>query len=317
MIQVESLSKSFGKLAAVQNLSFQIGDGEVVSLLGPNGAGKTTTMRILAGYFPPSSGSVRVNGANLFRSPKILRRQIGYVPERSPLYPDMTTRDFLYWVAELKGVDRHVIRKTVAETSDLCGLGEVQERPIGKLSKGFQQRICFAQALLGNPKFLILDEPTSGLDPKQVIEIRSLIKTLGRDRSVILSTHILPEASSVSDRVLIIHEGRLIASGSAEELSNQLRHTGELTMRVRGNADTLESDFKRLKAILAIRLEESNRSEHVYRIVYKKDTDLRPLIAKQAIESGLELLELQRSPMSLEDIFLKLVVREDGMEEGA
>ena len=244
MIQAEHLCKSFGKIRAIQDLSFAVGSGEILGLLGPNGAGKTTTMRILAGFFPPTSGRVSVNGADLFDFRRAVKRQIGYPPENVPLYQNLTAESFLGYVADVKGVPYRQKKKSIRHVIEQCNLGAVERRLIGGLSRGFRQRLGLAQALLGSPSVLILDEPTVGLDPKQITEIRSLIKTLAKERVVIISTHILPEASMLCSRVLIIHKGILVASGAPDELGYQLRRSGELMVHVRGSQELIEESFR-------------------------------------------------------------------------
>jgi len=316
MIEVRHLTKSFGSICAINRLNFSIRQGEVVSLLGPNGAGKTTTMRILAGYFPPSSGEIRVGGS-LYDGSRGLRKRIGYLPEGAPLYADMVAGDFLNFVADLKGVELRKRKNAVSSITALTGTEGILDRCVAGLSRGMRQRVCLAQALLGDPDFLILDEPTAGVDPKEAAEIRFLIRRLGAAKGIILSTHILPEASVVSDRVLILNEGRLVAAGRPEELAERLRHSRELCLTVRGNPDVLEEAFREIQAILAFRLERSENGEHHYKILYRKGTDAKPIVARRAVECNVELLELRESPVSLEEIFLKLIVREEDTEKGA
>lgn len=210
MISVQQVSKSFGSIQAIRNVSFEIKRGEVVGFLGPNGAGKTTLMRLITGFFPPTSGTILIDGRNLFRSSADLRRKIGYLPENNPLYRDMTARDFLSYVASLKGISRGTSGQEIKKISDQCGLESVLDRIIGKLSKGYQQRVGLAQALLGDPDLLILDEPTNGLDPQQILEVRNLVLTLGKERTVILSSHVLPEVQKMCERVMILNHGRLV-----------------------------------------------------------------------------------------------------------
>ena len=219
---VQNVSKSFGSIQAVRDVSFEIERGEVIGFLGPNGAGKTTLMRLLTGFFQPSSGRILVDGKDLFKSGLQIRKRIGYLAEHNPLYRDMTARDFLSYVASLKGVPARDRKKEIQEIAGQCGILAVLDRIIGKLSKGYQQRIGLAQAIAGKPDFLILDEPTSGLDPQQVAQIRALIQDLGRDRTILLSSHVLPEIAMTCRRVLIMNEGRLVASGTPQDLSKQL-----------------------------------------------------------------------------------------------
>ena len=211
MISVQKVSKFFGPIKALQDISFEIKRGEVIGFLGPNGAGKTTMMRLITGFFPPTDGTVLIDGQNLFKSKPNLRKKIGYLPENNPLYRDMTTKAFLFYVAALKGIPFWSRKKIVQKVADQCGVDSVLNRIVGKLSKGFQQRVGLSQALLGDPELLVLDEPTNGLDPKQIIEIRSLIQALGRERTILLSTHILPEVQATCQRVLILNEGQVAA----------------------------------------------------------------------------------------------------------
>ena len=220
MISVQNVSKSFGPVRALQNISFEIKPGEVVGFLGPNGAGKTTLMRIITGFFPPSEGNVLIDGKDLFRSKPEVRKKIGYLAEHNPLYRDMTARAFLTYAAALKGIPLKGRKEAIQKAAEQCGVSSVFDRLIGKLSKGFQQRLGLAQALLGDPELLILDEPTNGLDPKQIIEIRNLIQTLGRTRTILLSTHILPEVELTCQRIFILSQGRLAASMTLEELKD-------------------------------------------------------------------------------------------------
>jgi len=311
MIEVKNLSKTFSKIKAVQNISFEVASGEILGLLGPNGAGKTTTMRMLSGFFPPTTGQIYIDGRSFQDASRSIRGRIGYLPESVPLYRELVTEDFLNYVAQLKGLDRRKRQYSVNEVIGQCGIHSVRRRIIDKLSKGFRQRIGLAQALLGNPALLILDEPTSGLDPKQIIEIRNLIKTLATNRTVILSTHILPEVGMLCSRVLIIHEGCLVASGSPKELEEQLRHSSELAVQFRGLTELFETCLEGIHGILAIKHDSTHAEEHEYRIIYKKDKDLRPLISKRVVEAGIELLGIRQISMSLEDIFLKIVVQEE------
>ncbi len=222
MISVQQVSKAFGQVQALENISFEIQTGEVVGFLGPNGAGKTTLMRLIAGFFPPSSGKVMMDGTDLCKSKPHLRRKIGYLPENNPLYRDMTAKDFLSYVAQLKGIPFRGRKTAIQKVAVQCGLEAVLNRIAGKLSKGFQQRLGLAQALLGDPELLILDEPTNGLDPKQIVDMRNLIQILRRERTIILSTHILSEVQMTCERVLILNEGKLAAALELKSAQNNL-----------------------------------------------------------------------------------------------
>ena len=229
MISVQKVSKFFGPIKALQDISFEIKRGEVIGFLGPNGAGKTTMMRLITGFFPPTDGTVLIDGQNLFKSKPNLRKKIGYLPENNPLYRDMTTKAFLFYVAALKGIPFWSRKKIVQKVADQCGVDSVLNRIVGKLSKGFQQRVGLSQALLGDPELLVLDEPTNGLDPKQIIEIRSLIQALGKERTILLSTHILPEVQATCQRVLILNEGQVAAF---LELKSQQTNLEDIFLRV-------------------------------------------------------------------------------------
>ena len=312
MIEVENLTKSFGKIRALDHLSFQLGEGEILGLLGPNGAGKTTAMRIMTGFLAPDEGAVRLDGIDILKESKKARSLLGYVPENANLYGDMTVQSFLDFVAGVKGIARRERNKAVEETLELCRIWDVRHRMIGKLSRGYRQRVSLAQALHGRPKILILDEPTTGLDPKQINEIRELVKNLKGRQTIILSTHILPEVSLVSDRVLIINEGKLVAAGTPEELGSQFRSTQEILVTVRGDVKITKPVLHRLKGVLSVeKVDTVAPDEEVYKILCDKAADLRGHVARVLIDSGFELLELRSQALSLEDIFLKLVTKED------
>ena len=310
MISVQNVSKFFGPVKAIQNISFEINKGEVVGFLGPNGAGKTTMMRLITGFFPPSEGHVLVDGKTLIRSRPILRKKIGYLPENNPLYHEMTAEEFLTFVAKLKGISFWERKQAISKVADQCGLDSVFRRIIGKLSKGFQQRVGLAQALLGDPDLLVLDEPTNGLDPRQIIEIRVLIQALGRERTILLSTHILPEVKMTCKRILILNQGRLVASGTAEELEKDLRQSGEILLTARGSWQNHEDLFHGISGVLGIKLERDLNGERDYRIRCLKGKDVRSEIAKRVLESGFELLSLKAMETSLEEIFLQIVTKE-------
>lgn len=311
MIQVKHVSKSFRNREVLRDISFEVRTGEIVGLLGPNGAGKTTTMRILAGFFPPTSGQLLLNGTDFWADGVKSRAQIGYLPENVPLYDNLTAEEFLRMVSELKNIPSRDRNQAVNSVIKQCDLSSVRERLMGKLSKGFKQRIGLAQALIGSPSILILDEPTSGLDPKQISEVRALIRELARQKTVILSTHILPEASMLCSRVLMIHQGKIAASGTADELALRLRQSAEILVSIRGKNYKIESQFSQIPGIIAVRREKSGQNEHEYRIRYRKEKDVRPAISRSVLECGLELLELRESPMSLEEIFLNLTLEEN------
>ncbi len=313
MISIQNIFKSFGPIQALQNVSFEIKRGEVVGFLGPNGAGKTTMMRLITGFFPPTEGVISIDGKDLFGSKPELRKKIGYLAEDNPLYRDMTSRDFLSYVAALKGIPRRARKAALQKVVAQCGIESVLDRIISKLSKGFQQRVGLAQALLGDPELLILDEPTNGLDPKQIIEIRSLIQTLGRERTILLSTHILPEVRMTCQRILILNQGRLVASGTPEDLEENLRRCEEFTVTIRGSWQGGDGFLRNISDVLDIRLERDRGDERDYRIRSRKSSQARSQIARLVTESGFELLELKTAEWSLEDLFLKIVTDEENL----
>jgi ABC-2 type transport system ATP-binding protein len=301
MIRVENLTKYYGAFPAVREISFHARQGEVLGFLGPNGAGKTTTMRILAGYLPPTEGSVQIAGLDILEDSLQVRRRIGYLPETVPLYPELSVQEYLQFMGRLRRV------KNLEERIDVV-LEEVrlEERAgsyIGRLSKGLRQRVGLAQALLHQPEVLILDEPTIGLDPAQIIEVRNLIHTLGRERTVLLSTHILSEAQQICDRVLIIHQGRIVAEDTPGNLQAQLAGAERLVVQIRGQEDELEQVLAGVEGITAVR--RGTRPGEV-EVAAAPGHDVRALIARRIVEEGLDLLELRPVGVSLEDVFLQL-----------
>jgi ABC-2 type transport system ATP-binding protein len=300
MIEVENLTKAYGDFVAVENVSFHVEQGEVLGFLGPNGAGKTTTMRILTAYMPPNSGTAKVDGYDVFEDSLEVRKRVGYMPETVPLYPEMSVRSYLDFMAALRNVEDR--RQAVEKAMELTNIGDRAADPIGKLSKGLRQRVGLAQALIHDPQVLILDEPTIGLDPKQIIEVRDLIRSLGRERTIILSTHILPEASEVCSRVLIINKGHIVAEDTPGRLTERLKGAERLFLQVaRPSADAVAV----LSAITGVTAVDP-RGEGEYEIEYAPGTDCRPQIAATAVRQGWELLEMRNLTMSLEDIFLQL-----------
>ena len=310
MIEVENLSKHFGPVRALDDVSFAVEKGEIVGFLGPNGAGKTTAMRILCGVFPPTSGRARVGGFDLLEQPMEVRRLIGYLPEVAPFYPDLDVRTYLRFVAEMKGVTAENREREIARVIDQCGLGKVSQRLVGKLSKGFRQRVGLAQALLNDPPVLILDEPTIGLDPEQIIEIRRLIKNLKGQRTVILSTHILPEVSVTCQRVLIIHQGRIQAMDTPENLTAQLQGGQELTVKLSGPVDEILSAIRSLEGVTSVREVERRDTEVTLAVKGERGKAIGNEINRLAYCGEWELRELQSRMLSIEEIFLKIVTHE-------
>lgn len=309
LIRFENVSKRYGAFCALRDVSFEVKEGEILGLLGPNGAGKTTIMRILSGFFPPTSGRVSVAGIEMSRHPHRAKRAIGYLPETVSLYPDMKVTEYLRFAANLKGVPAHELRGHVRNKMSFCGLLESGHRLIGRLSKGYRQRVGLAQALLGDPPILILDEPTTGLDPTQIKEIRELIRALGQNRAVILSTHILPEVSILCSRVMMINQGQVLASGTVPELASCLKDREAVHVRVKERKD-LDRALKLLSSIKGVeapKIAEATNGEAFISFEASPDEDLRPRIMKLFLEQGILLTEVQRIQMTLEDIFLGLL----------
>ncbi len=321
MISVENVTKRFGPILAVDNVSFQVSRGEVVGFLGPNGAGKSTTMRILAGFFPPTSGRASVGAHDVVTHAHQVKELVGYFPERVAVYPDLPVQSFLKFVAEAKDVPRSERKRALGEVMEACGLQEVRTRIIGHLSKGYRQRVGIAQALMHKPQVLILDEPTIGLDPAQVVEIRKLIRDLGSERTVILSTHILSEVSSVCDRVIIINQGRILASESLETLRVQLRRNRQVRVTVTGtHAQSVPKALSRLPGVVQVRLDQNSEAIHPDGngsrcwIVEHEGEDVRTEISRTVLEQGGGLLEIRSLEPTLEDMYLQLV-RQAAQEE--
>ncbi len=310
MIEVQGLTKIYGNKAAVDNLTFSVEQGEVVGFLGPNGAGKTTTMRVLSCFMPPTSGSAKVAGYDIHADSIEVRRRIGYLPEHVPLYTELTVTQYLNFVAEAKAVPRLQRRQKVGEVIERCLLHDVRGRIINTLSKGYRQRVGLAQALLGDPPVLILDEPTIGLDPKQIIEIRNLIRQMQGERTVLLSTHILPEVSVVCQRVIIINEGRIVAVDTPENLTRRLQRSTQVLLQVEGPPDQVTGRLREMAGILRVEMKDGGGVHGRYVVETEKDCDLRRELAHVVCSSGWGLLELRPVDMSLEDVFIRLVTEE-------
>ncbi len=312
MIEVENLTKFYGTLPALRQVSFTVDQGEVVGFLGPNGAGKTTALRILTCYMPPTSGAARVLGLDCQQRSLEVRAKIGYLPENVPLYMDMTTRRFLTFAAAAKRVPRFRQRKEIERVMEVCDITSVVDRIIGHLSKGYRQRIGIAQALLNDPPILILDEPTIGLDPTQIVEIRSLIKELGTERTIILSSHILPEVSQICQRILIINKGQIVATDTPANLTAQLQRNLRVYLEVEGPENEVLKNLSEMAGILAVKPTDS---QNTYLIETRRGEDLRPEVARTVVEHGWRLRELKLQDLSLEDIFMQLVTDEEPGED--
>jgi ABC-2 type transport system ATP-binding protein len=318
LIEVDHLTKSYGKNLAVNDISFTVGKGEILGFLGPNGAGKTTTMRILTGYLPATSGSARIAGFDVFEQSMEVRRRIGYLPENPPLYTDMNVHGYLEFVGRIKGVQSADLSKQVERSLELANLTQKKNELIKRLSRGFRQRVGIAQAIVHNPDVVILDEPTVGLDPKQIIEVRKLIKGLAGEHTIILSTHILPEASQTCDRVVIINKGRIAAVDTPENLTTQLKGAERVQMEVKGEEEPLREAIEQVEGVTKLDVTALDSSQHLKAIVESEPgIDLRGKLATAVIAKGLELFELRAVSLSLEDIFLQLTTEEETSRERA
>lgn len=310
-IEVDHLTKFYGRARGVMDLSFTVEKGEIMGFLGPNGSGKTTTMRMLTCFFPPTGGTARICGHDILKEPLEVRRRIGYLPESVPLYLDMSVRGYLRFFAEVKGVPAKVRRSRVEEIIGRCGLEQYAHRLIGKLSKGYRQRVGIGQSLLSDPEVLILDEPTIGLDPKQIIEIRNLIKDLGSTRTVILSTHILPEVSMTCNRVIIIHEGRLVAVDSPDNLMRRIQQTPQIMIRATGPDEQIIRALGAVGGVTAVQRRSTGTAElDFYRVDTEQDAQIMNELARVIIDNGWRLQEIRPVDITLEQIFIKLVTEE-------
>ncbi|MFB3853219.1 MAG: ABC transporter ATP-binding protein [Vicinamibacterales bacterium] len=310
MIEVQNLTKRYGRITAVDDVSFRVERGEILGFLGPNGAGKTTTMRVLTGYMPPSEGKAIVAGFDVFDQPIEAKRRTGYLPETPPLYIDMTVREYLTFVAKVKGVAAAERKRRVDGVMERTRVTEVAGRHCGKLSKGFRQRVGLAQALIHNPDVLILDEPTAGLDPKQIIETRQLIKSLAGDHTIILSTHILPEVSQTCQRVIIINKGKVVAVDTPENLTARLRGSETMYVEAEVGAADAKKALDAVAGVTAVRQVHRQNGIAGYEVDSEKGRDVRRELAAAVIGAGCGLLELRPVRMSLEEIFLHLTTEE-------
>ena len=314
MIEVTGLSKKFGDVRAVDDLTFQVKKGEILGFLGPNAAGKTTTMRIITGFIPASSGTVSVAGFDVFHNPMEVKRRIGYLPENPPLYQDMRVEDYLRFVAAIKGVKRRSVDVEIYRVAEKTAITLILDSFIASLSKGFKQRVGIAQALIGDPPVLILDEPTIGLDPRQIIEVRELIKNLAHEHTVILSTHILPEVSMTCDRVVIINEGRLVAVDTPENLTARLKGSESVRLKIEGPSDEIMRVLQAIPKVRSVGCSAARKTGiSEYSIETNLGADIRRELAARIVKKGWGLLEMKTEKLSLEDIFLKLTTSEEGM----
>src|SRR5271169_2149577 len=324
MITVKELTKRYARNTAVDHISFEVANGQIVGFLGPNGAGKTTTMRMLTCFLTPTSGGATVAGFDVLEQPLEVKKRIGYLPETPPLYPEMETGEYLIFVGKLKGLSGTELRKRVDYVCDRCAVADVKNKLLGKLSKGYRQRVGLAQAIIHNPDVLILDEPTAGLDPKQINETRDLIKSLGGDHTIILSTHILPEVEQTCEQVLIINKGKLVATDSVQNLQARARGAESVVLEVEGrngslDAQTIQHRLETVNGVSRVLLKDSRENRSVFEVESGKGF-VRGDLARAVVESGWDLNELRPSAMSLEEIFLQLTgapvdAKEDAPEE--
>jgi ABC-2 type transport system ATP-binding protein len=311
MITVSELTKRYARHTAVDNISFNIEKGQIVGFLGPNGAGKTTTMRILTCFMPPTSGSAQVAGFDVLEQPLEVKKRIGYLPEIPPLYPEMSTAEYLTFVGNLKGLSGAELRKRIQYVSDRCAIADVKDKLLGKLSKGYRQRVGLAQAIIHNPDVLILDEPTAGLDPKQINETRDLIKSLAGDHTIVLSTHILPEVEQICQQVIIINKGKLVATDSVHNLQNRARGVESLLVEIAGRNGNIEPAavqrrLEQINGITRVVVKDHRHDRSTFELDSRKDTLIRGDLARAIVEAGWNLNELRTAAVSLEEIFLQL-----------
>ena len=310
MITVKNVTKKYGKFKAVDNISFEINDGEIIGLLGPNGAGKSTTMNILTGFIEPTEGEVIINGYNISKKPKKAKKCIGYMPEGVPLYKDMTVKEFVTYMAELKGVKKEQIKESVDQAIQDTWLQNVRKVLIRNLSKGYKQRVSMAGALVGNPEIIILDEPTVGLDPKQIIEIRNLIKKLGKNHTLIISSHILSEISQICERVIIINKGQIVAVDSPEHLEDTVNIENAINIIVDDKENKIEKiKIQGAKKIELIKKNDDNTKE--YRIIPEKDYDIRKSIFSDLAKENITIFELKKPEITLEEAFMDLIKKNE------
>jgi ABC-2 type transport system ATP-binding protein len=306
MIKAENLTKNFNDFKALDNVSFEINKGEIIGLLGPNGAGKTTTLRILTGFFNPTLGQVKYDDLDIIENGLKIRQKIGYLPENNPLYDELKVKEYLTYAAQMHDLPKDKVKEAVIKAIEVCGLKEKQNQEISKLSKGYKQRVGLAQALIHNPEVLILDEPTEGLDPNQRIEIRDLIKKIGREKTVVLSSHVLSEVEATCSRVLIINQGKIVASGSPEELKSQSATQTKIFLKVAGPQDKIIEEIKKLPGLQ--RVISAKKEGNIVNLELETDStqELRKPLVHLIIDNGWELYEISKQEKSLEDIFVKL-----------
>ena len=309
MIEVQHLSKKYGPFTAVDDVSFRAESGEILGFLGPNGAGKTTTMRIITGYMPATNGTASVAGFDVFEQPLEAKRRTGYLPETPPLYPDMTVREYLRFVAKIKGV-RANVKDRVDAVMKKTWVADMADRHCGKLSKGYRQRVGLAQALIHEPEVLVLDEPTAGLDPKQIIETRQLIRELKGNHTIVLSTHILPEVAQTCQKVVIISKGKIVATDTPDALTERLRGAVTMFVQAQGPASDVQRTLQSIPGVVRVSIADTRDDAPGFEVDSDKGADIRSAVANAIVRGGWGLLELRPMRMSLEDIFLSLTTEE-------
>ena len=319
MIKVEGLTKRYARTVAVNDISFEVDKGQIVGFLGPNGAGKTTTMRILTGFLPPTAGKANVAGFDVQENPMEVKKRIGYLPETPPLYPEMEVSEYLEFAGQLKGIPASDIKRRTDDAVGRCSLGEVRTKLIGKLSKGYRQRVGIAQAIIHNPAVLILDEPTSGLDPKQIIEIRELLRALAGEHTIILSTHILSEVEHSCERVIIISQGKVVAQDSVANLTNRLRGSEAVSVEIepadnRPAADEAQQRLEQVSGVSRVMMKDGRDGRLIFEVESLQGRHIRAELARSVVNAGWNLNELHGVGLSLEDIFLQLTATETKVE---
>lgn len=317
MIEVQNVSRRYGDFTAVDGIAFDVKEGEIVGILGPNGAGKTTTIRMITGFLPPSSGRVTVYGKDLFEEPGAARRDIGYLPENVAIYPEMRVREYLEYRARLEGMKSAAARPAIAEAVDRCLLSDVKDQIVGTLSKGYRQRVGLAAAIVHQPRVLVLDEPTVGLDPKQIIAIRELIRELGRNHTLLLSTHILPEVELLCQRVLIIDQGRIIAQGTPADLRERWLGAAVLRVAVKGDGAGVAEALGTLPGVAAVKAGGPADGEARFNLECERGADPREAVFRAAVANGWVLLGLRQDSGSLEDVFVRLTTQDNAASDAA
>ena len=308
MIEVKNITKKYGSFTAVDNISFKIEEGEIIGLLGPNGAGKSTTMNMITGYIEPTEGEIKVEGYDISKKPKKAKAQIGYMPEGVPLYSDLTVKEFVTYMAELKKVDRKTRKEKVEKIIEQTGLKDVEKKLTRNLSRGYKQRVSMAGALVGEPKILILDEPTVGLDPKQITEIRALIKELGKKHTIILSSHILSEVSQICNKVIIINKGKIVAIDTPENLEKKVESNNTTYVTVEDTENKIETMKEKIPEIKDIKLiKENEDGTKEYVLESDKDVDLRKIVFNEFAKENITIFEMKKADTTLEDAFIKLI----------